>query len=179
LYILQFDGLYREIPEHSGNGAHAGFMSYGWLIFKQEKFIARGLGVFARRNYAGSNIAEYLALIEGLDALADMKVEDAPIEIQGDAKCVLDQMAGLANVTSQSTRGLHQRAVKLTRPFAHLEWQWIPRRKNQAADKLSRQAIGHMWSIPGSYLGVLEAFTKPLNNRGARLWPVLDLRVFG
>jgi ribonuclease HI len=154
-------------------------MSYGWLIFKRGKLVARGLGVFARRKYAASNIAEYLALIEGLEALADMNIGDAYVEIRGDAKCVLDQMAGRANVTSLPTRSLYRRAKKLAQAFTHLEWHWVPRRENHAADTLTRQAFRRMRNLPEAYHEALDSLANSLKSNATYLWPVLDLRVFG
>ncbi|MFZ6028892.1 MAG: reverse transcriptase-like protein [Chloroflexota bacterium] len=178
MYVLQFDGLYREVEEHSGGGIHAGWMSYGWLIYRRGKSIARGLGVFARRKYAGSSIAEYLALIDGLEALSDLNAQDAHIEIRGDAKCVLDQMAGRANVTSLSTRSLYRQASKLAGAFAHIEWHWVPRRENHAADSLTRQAIRRLHGFPATYRSALDSLAHPARGRASSLLPILDLRVF-
>ncbi|HEU0291561.1 MAG TPA: hypothetical protein VFR47_02430 [Anaerolineales bacterium] len=68
--------------------------------------IARGFGVFLPICVVGSNVAEYLALIEGLEALADLRIGEAAIEIRGDAKCVIDQMLRYAPVSSPLTRTL-------------------------------------------------------------------------
>ena len=56
-----------------------------------------------RKCTAGSNAAEYLALIEGLEALEDLRIGNEPVEVRGDAKCVIDQMLGHAAVSSPLT----------------------------------------------------------------------------
>jgi len=80
-------------------------------------------------------VAEYLALIEGLETLADLRITNKPIEIRGDAKCVIDQMSGFASVSSPLTRTFHNRTRKISKRFKSLTWVWVPRRENQHADK--------------------------------------------
>ena len=63
-YTLKFDGLFREETTGKFKNTRAGFISYGWLIYKGEQLIARGFGVFALDKYAASNVAEYIALID-------------------------------------------------------------------------------------------------------------------
>jgi ribonuclease HI len=128
---------------------------------------------------ASSNIAEYLALIEGLDALRDMGVCCELITVSGDAKCVLDQMRGSSSVHSESTKPFYNRAVRLSRWFNDLKWRWTPRRINRAADWLSRRALKQFYSDKSSYFATLQeinhemggAFTKKLH-------PVIDIRIY-
>jgi ribonuclease HI len=173
MYLLQFDGLFRDLSEYGGNSLQAGFMSYGWLIYKNEQTVARGLGVVARGKYANSNIAEYIALIEGLDALLAMGVHHEPIEVRGDAKSVINQMEGLARVSSAPTRILHQRAMGLSLHFRQLCWCWVPRCNNRAADSLTRQAIRRMHSGE-HYHKIIDT----LKGESTKFLPVIDLRVF-
>lgn len=167
MYILQFDGIYqRSIPEIP---SWDGISGYGWLITMKGVEIAHGFGLFAHRSTASSSMAEYLALIEGLDALVDLRVETELIEVHGDAKCVIDQMQGLSSVSSLSLRKLHRRACKLERNFHSLSWCWVPRQKNRQADQLSRRGL--------RYLGLA---TLPLHRMGraqSAIYPVVNLRV--
>jgi ribonuclease HI len=176
MYLLQFDGSFRNIAEYGGNLYHAGFMGYGWLISKDGKLVARGMGVFACAEYATAHIAEYIALIEGLDALFDMGVRDRAIEIRGDAKSVIDQMESAACISSAPTLLLHERARKLSLQFEQLSWCWVPRENNRAADSLTRQAIRRMHSSDyyQKFLGKLN--TK--SSQSGELLSMLDLRVF-
>ena len=116
MYTLQFDGLFK--PVQGANPVdQAGFMCYGWLIWKDHKVIARGHGGVARGQAATSNTAEYMALIEGLDALQDMGVCEQPVTVIGDARSVIDQMqrmtGDLINTTQQpSLQELSDRVVR-------------------------------------------------------------------
>ena len=177
MYTLKFDGLFREETTTKFGDARAGFISYGWLIYKGEQFIARGFGVFALDKYAASNIAEYIALIEGLEALADFGVWKEAVEIRGDAKCVIDQMCGVAGISSVPTRKLYVRASRLAKRFVDLNWQWVPRRYNREADHLTKHAMKKMRSTCQTFR---EAINTPsvASILDGKLASVIDLRVY-
>jgi ribonuclease HI len=177
MYTLKFDGLFREETTGKFKDTRAGFISYGWLIYKGEQLLARGFGVFALDKYAASNIAEYIALIEGLEALADFGVRKEAVEIRGDAKCVIDQMRGVAGISSVPTRKLNRRASRLARRFRDLNWQWIPRCHNRDADHLTKYAMRKMRNMRKSFTDALN--TPPVASLlDRKLAPVIDLRVY-
>ena len=141
MYTLQFDGLFK--PAQGTNASEqAGFMCYGWLIWKDHRVIARGHGGVARGQAATSNTAEYMALIEGLEALRDMLAPKKsgvgickqPVTVIGDARSVIDQMQRTAEVSSAGTRPMYLRARRISDQFMQLEWTWMPREKNRAAN---------------------------------------------
>jgi ribonuclease HI len=181
MYTLRFDGLFRILhdPEASEKAMHGGFMSYGWLIFRGNALIAQGHGVYARGKNASSNLAEYLALIEGMEALRDLGVRHEPVEIIGDAKCVIDQMCGQAAVKSEQVKPLYRRAERLAQNFSRIRWTWLPRQKNREADRLTRRAIRQLHANVESYQEVLQTMLTNRSSRrkSGRLLPVLDLRV--
>ena len=141
MLTLSFDGLYRDLPQGEEQFCKAGFMCYGWLILRSNIPIAQGHGVFARSKDANSNIAEFLALIEGLDALQDFAITGEPVRVCGDAKTIIDQMRGACQVHAANIKPLYRRARKLARRFSHIEWKWLPRQNNHLADGLTRKAL--------------------------------------
>lgn len=149
---LEFDGLFRNTDDQHPS---AGIMCYGWRILRGKQVVAHGHGTFARSQNANSNIAEYLALVEGLEALFDMRVYEERVQVCGDAKSVISQMQGLASVSSPAVRPLHARAMRLARHFRNLRWQWLPRKHNKGADLLSRHALKHLWHDPDLYESIL------------------------
>lgn len=180
MLTLCFDGLYQALTEHPPRGSQAGVMCYGWLIERDGVMIARGHGGYVRAMEATSNIAEYLALIEGLSALIDLGCEDESIQVIGDARSVIDQMQGVVAVHSASTRRLYRRARRLAGRFHRLIWRWAPRRLNRRADLLSRKAMRQIYAHPGRYRAALEALGA---DSGAlkehhRLHSLLDLRIY-
>jgi ribonuclease HI len=177
MYTLKFDGLYREISKDEQQKSRAGYISYGWLIYKKGQLIGRGFGVFALDKYAASNIAEYIALIEGLEALADLGVRKEAVEIQGDAKCVIDQMLGVAGISSLPTQKLNHRAVRLAKHFKDLNWHWVPRRHNRDADQLTKHAMRKMRGTQCTFSDALKEPTVASILDG-KLASVIDLRVY-
>jgi ribonuclease HI len=149
---LEFDGLFRNTDEEHTS---AGIMCYGWRILRDKQVIAHGHGTFARGQNANSNIAEYLALVEGLEALLDMGVNHERVLVCGDAKSVISQMQGLASVSSLAVKPLYARAVRLARHFSKMRWQWLPRKHNRGADLLSRHALKHLWNDPALYESII------------------------
>ncbi len=141
MYVLCFDGLFKHFSKASAKTARGGVMGYGWYITRDEVVIAKGRGVFAHGEQATSGIAEYLALLEGLDALRDLCARDEPVEVRGDAKFIIDQMTGASLVTSESIKPLHRQARRLAKRFRQVTWTWTARRYNRRADALSREAL--------------------------------------
>ncbi len=180
MLTLQFDGLFHSIPHQMQSGDDTGFMCYGWVILRDQHIIARGHGGYARNKGASSNVAEYLALVEGLDALLDMDVSSEAILVCGDAKSVIDQMEGCATVSDSSIKPLYRRACKLAKKFRRISWIWTPRRHNQAADALTRRALRQIRSNPEHYEAVFEAFGRQrrTGRLSTRLQPILDLRIY-
>ena len=180
MLTLQFDGLYRGVPQNLNLNTSAGFMCYGWVIVENEEVIARGHGGYLRGKDASSNVAEYLGLIEGLEALLDMGAAEELVTIRGDAKSVIDQMLGEAMVSASSIKPLHRRARKLAAQFKRAQWNWAPRRYNQEADALTRRALRQLKANPRQYeeaLTELEGQCRK-GRQMKRLMPVMDLRMY-
>jgi len=177
MYTLMFDGLFREEAKDHLKNTRSGFISYGWLIYKDDQLVAHGFGVFALDKHAASNIAEYMALIEGLEALSDFGVKKETVEIQGDAKCVIDQMCGVAGISSAPTRNLNKRASRLVKQFNDVYWQWIPRCQNRKADQLTKHA---MRRIHYSHRSFSEAVNMPpvATILDGKIASVIDLRIY-
>lgn len=179
MLILQFDGLFREAPHNLHLGEGAGVMCYGWVILRGQSIVARGHGGYVRGKEASSNVAEYLALIEGLEALLDAGAANEAVVITGDAKSVIDQMLGMAAVSAHSIRPLHRRARKLFARFRRAQLRWMPRSNNQEADALTRRALRQLRANPSHYESVLASFVPGQRKTNpSRLTPVLDLRLF-
>jgi len=60
MYALRFDGLYRSFHDESNPNDTAGFLCYGWLIYRADVVIAQGHGVFALSKGASSSVVTRL-----------------------------------------------------------------------------------------------------------------------
>lgn len=172
MYILRFDGMLRT---SASEPVPVSLLGYGWIIERNGLEVARGFGLFLRKYKTGSNIAEYLALIDGLETLIDLRIRHEPVEVRGDAKCVIDQMTGYAGVSSPLTTELNQRARKLAKRFTSLTWLWVPRSENRHADSLSRRSFRHLRFSPHLGREINRSALSP--SQSERLVPLVDLRV--
>lgn len=172
MYILQFDGMLHTIDSKS---MKVNLLGYGWIITRGDIEVAHGFGLFLRKRKTGSNIAEYIALIDGLEALVDLRLRHEAVEIRGDAKCVIDQMIGYAGVSSTLTETLNRRARRLAMRFTALTWVWVPRRENRYADSLSRRSIKYLHHSP--HLSREITNSRFSSSYGGLLIPLVDLRV--
>jgi len=119
-------------------------MCYGWLIWCEGILVAQGHGGYAHWQLATSNGAEYLALIAGLEALIELQATDETILIQGDAKTIIEQMQSRVLTHSPRIQQFRRQARQLCRNLKDVRWDWTPRRHNQIADRLTRQAFLHI-----------------------------------
>jgi ribonuclease HI len=144
MYELWFDGLFRGTKA----AQKAGLMCFGWVIFKNGKQIASGYGIVARGMNATSNVAEYLGLIDGLEAMVDIGIDYEPVRVIGDSKVVIDQMRGRSRISTERVLPLHHKACRLANLLYVTEWKWKPRRHNKAADQLTRLALREFRADP-------------------------------
>jgi ribonuclease H / adenosylcobalamin/alpha-ribazole phosphatase len=88
---------------------------------------------------ATNNVAEYLALIEGLTAVAEWKPDR--VEVFLDSKLVVEQVAGRFKVKNAALAALHARAGKLIAQLPQVSVKHVAREKNKGADALANRAI--------------------------------------
>lgn len=172
MYILKFDGM---LQPSGSELTPVSLLGYGWILERNGLEVARGFGLFLRKCKTGSNIAEYLALIDGLETLADLRIRHEAVEIRGDAKCVIDQMTGFASVSSPFTKEFHRRARTLAKRFTGLTWVWVPRSENRHADHLSRRSFHYLRYSPQLRRKINRSWHSSSYNE--RLVPLVDLRV--
>jgi ribonuclease HI len=88
---------------------------------------------------ATNNVAEYLALIEGLTAVSEWKPDR--VEVYLDSKLVVEQVRGNYRVKNAALAPLHARAMKLIGALSEVEIRHVERAKNKGADALANRAI--------------------------------------
>ena len=86
-----------------------------------------------------NNQAEYLALAEGLKAMADWKPDR--LEVYLDSKLVVEQLAGRFRVKHADLRPLHRHVQDLLSRFPEVVVQHVERERNRGADALANRAI--------------------------------------
>jgi ribonuclease HI len=172
-YELRFDGLFREAKENS----QAGLMGIGWLLSRGDRIVAHGYGVTARGMDATSNMAEYLALIDGLQAITDMGLDEHPVKVMGDARVVICQMTGDSRVTAPRLISVYRRARKLARNLHIVAWEWIPRKQNKAADLLTRHALREVTANEAAFAAAWSRLLRDHAQRRKHLYTLGGMMV--
>jgi ribonuclease HI len=127
-WTLSCDGGARGNP---GPGA------LGYALFDPE-----GREVEARGEYLGpvtNNVAEYRALISGLEAAARHRSD--PLRVHMDSELVVRQMTGQYRVKNLGLKALHQQAKEALSKLGRVRWASVPREQNARADALVNQAL--------------------------------------
>lgn len=125
------------VEADGGSRGNPGPAAYGALVRDAETaevLNSEGLGI----GIASNNVAEYSGLIAGLE-MARAIDPGAALEVRMDSRLVIEQMAGRWKVKHPAMKPLASKAQSL-RP-ADVEWTWVPRESNKAADRLVNLAL--------------------------------------
>lgn len=129
--IANTDGAARGNPGPAGIG----------IVIKDEK----GAVVREIFKYVGettNNQAEYLALLEALEAASKLGAES--VGVFADSELMVSQVKGLYKVKNAGLKPLFEQVKELLRKFRVCNIEYVPREKNREADKLANKAIdGH------------------------------------
>jgi len=88
---------------------------------------------------ATNNVAEYQAVILGLELAAELKPPH--LTIRSDSELLVRQLAGEYRVKAPHLKPLYRQVMRLLEPFESVEIEHIPRTQNAEADKLSKKAV--------------------------------------
>jgi ribonuclease HI len=86
-----------------------------------------------------NNVAEYRALIAGLEAAAN--TPSRAVKVRGDSKLVIEQVAGRWKVKQEHLRPLHARARDLLARYETVDLGHVRREFNRDADALVNAAL--------------------------------------
>jgi ribonuclease HI len=88
---------------------------------------------------ATNNVAEYQALLLGLETAATLRPRR--LTIRSDSQLLVRQVAGQYKVKSPHLKPLHRQVRALLEPFETVEIQHVRRDANKEADALARKAL--------------------------------------
>jgi ribonuclease H / adenosylcobalamin/alpha-ribazole phosphatase len=127
--IVEADGGSRGNPGPAGYGAVVRAARTGAVLAERKEY----LGIET------NNVAEYRGLIAGLQAAAELGAVDVTARM--DSKLVVEQMSGRWQIKNEVLRRLASEANKLRRNFGAVAFEWVPRERNRAADRLANEAM--------------------------------------
>jgi len=123
--IVFCDGASRGNPGESGIGVVIHFEGKTYRISEH-------IGT------ATNNVAEYTALIRGLERISAMRPES--IEVFLDSELLVRQVNGIYRVSNERLRGLYFKVKSLLKEFRRYSIRHIPREENSEADLLAKNA---------------------------------------
>ena len=88
---------------------------------------------------ATNNVAEYSALIAGLQAALEREVGE--VEVVSDSELLVKQMRGEYKVKNEALRELSLRASRLARELGSVTYTAVRREHNKLADQLVNEAL--------------------------------------
>ena len=150
--IIEADGGSRGNPGTAGSGAVVIDAASGTVI----REIARFVGI------ATNNVAEYIALVAGLEAALDID-PSAEILVRMDSKLVIEQMSGRWKIKHPDMIQLGKQVQDLVRG-KDITWQWIPREQNFRADALANKAMDDLSDSESSELVTSPGATNRLSS---------------
>lgn len=127
-FVLRCDG---------GSRGNPGPAAYGFVLAD-----GGGREIEARGEYIGTatnNVAEYRALIAGLEAA--VRHGAAPLAVVMDSELVIRQMTGQYKVKNAGLKPLHLEARTVAAKLAKVTWSSVAREHNQRADELVNEAL--------------------------------------
>jgi probable phosphoglycerate mutase len=88
---------------------------------------------------ATNNVAEYSALIAGLEKAVELGVD--ALEVISDSELMVKQMRGEYKVKNEALRELSVRAGQLARQLGSVRYTAVRREHNELADRLVNEAL--------------------------------------
>jgi len=138
---IYFDGACEPINP-------GGTASYGWLIKKDRKIIAKDAKILGAGKGMTNNIAEYAGLIAAIKTIPNLKIKDK-IRICGDSDLVCNMISKKWGWKKKKwsphkrfphLKVLLDEALNLLENYDY-EVKWLSREQNQEADALSKKVL--------------------------------------
>ena len=127
-----------RLSTDGGARGNPGPAAYGYVLEAEAGTVLAAHG--ERIGVATNNVAEYSALIAGLEKALEVGVGE--LEVVSDSELMVKQMRGDYRVKSEALQGLWARASRLERRFAvGVTYTAVRREHNELADRLVNEAL--------------------------------------
>ena len=120
-----------------GSRGNPGPAAYAYVLEADDGTVldARGEAI----GVATNNVAEYSALVAGLERAAEIGVHD--LEVVSDSELLVKQMRGEYKVKNRALQALFLDASRLTRRIQRVTYTAVRREHNELADSLVNEAL--------------------------------------
>ena len=120
-----------------GARGNPGPAAFGYVLEAEDGTVldARGEAI----GLATNNVAEYRALIAGLEKALEVGVDD--LEVVSDSELLVRQMTGVYRVKNRGLMPLSLDAAALARRLGQVRYTAVRRDENELADRLVNEAL--------------------------------------
>jgi ribonuclease HI len=120
-----------------GARGNPGPAAFGYVLEAEDGTVldARGEAI----GVATNNVAEYRALIAGLEKALELGVDD--LEVASDSELLVRQMTGVYRVKNRGLMPLSLDAAALARQLGQVRYTAVRREENELADRLVNEAL--------------------------------------
>ena len=126
-----------KLSTDGGARGNPGPAAYGYVLEAEDGTVLDARG--ERIGVATNNVAEYRALIAGLEKAVELGVDE--LEVVSDSELLVKQMRGEYKVKSPTLRELVDEAESLARGLRRVRYTAVRREHNELADRLVNEAL--------------------------------------
>jgi ribonuclease HI len=126
-----------RLSTDGGARGNPGPAAYGYVLEAEDGTVLAAHG--EKIGVATNNVAEYSALIAGLEKAFELGVDD--VEVVSDSELMVKQMTGEYRVKNEALRELSLEAGRLARRIGSVDYTAVRREQNTLADKLVNDAL--------------------------------------
>ncbi len=128
-----------------GSRGNPGPAAAGAVLFAEDGSVLREIGEYV--GIATNNVAEWRALLAGLDAALELGVEELAIRL--DSELVVRQLTGVYRVKHPDLIPLAARARKLLARLRRVDIAHVRRKENAAADAVVNRVLDERAAAAG------------------------------
>jgi ribonuclease H / adenosylcobalamin/alpha-ribazole phosphatase len=126
-----------RLSTDGGARGNPGPAAYAYVLEAEDGTVLAAHG--EAMGVATNNVAEYRALIAGLEKAVEVGVEQ--LEVVSDSELLVKQMTGEYRVKHENLRPLAVQASRLARQIGRVRWTSVRREHNELADRLVNEAL--------------------------------------
>jgi ribonuclease HI len=126
-----------RLSTDGGARGNPGPAAYGFVLEAEDGTVLAAEG--AAIGVATNNVAEYRALIAGLERARELGVGE--VEVISDSELLVKQMRGEYRVKNEALRGLSAEAGRLAGTIGRVSYRAVRREHNELADRLVNEAL--------------------------------------
>jgi len=126
-----------KLSTDGGARGNPGPAAYGYVLETDDGTVLAAEGEVI--GVATNNVAEYRALVAGLEKALELQVDD--VEVVSDSELLVKQMLGEYRVKNDALKALHAEASRLADHLRSVRYTAVRREHNELADRLVNEAL--------------------------------------